>query len=120
MDSEIHDCIQKGGPIPDWAATAFCEQLVAVVTCNKTWNEVFGEVPARGSKRRQLYRSTVKDLAKNLIKAGEAVRTYPGAKDEGMWEALSKRKTGLGISVRRLKRFWKYYSRAHGISFGAN
>lgn len=118
---QIYDCIQDDASIPEWAATAFCERLVAVVTCDKTWNEVFGEVPAKGSKRRQLYRSTVRDLAKNFIKAGEAVRDYPGPKDEGMWEALSKRKSpGLGISVRRLKRFWKFYSRAHGISFGAN
>jgi hypothetical protein len=119
---QIYDCIQDGKRIPEWAATAFCERLIAAVTCNTTWNDAFGEIPAKGSsKRRQLYRSTVRDLARNLIRAGEAVRDYPGPKDEGMWETLSKRKPpGIGISVRRLKRFWKYYSRAHGISFGAN
>ena len=50
---QIYDCIQDGAAIPEWAATAFCERLIAAVTCNATWNEAFGEIPAKGSTRRE-------------------------------------------------------------------
>ena len=93
---QIYDCIQDRTEIPEWAATAFCERLIAAVTCNTTWNEAFGEIPAKGSsKRRQKYRSKIQDLAKNLIKAGEAVRDYDGPIDDEVYSELGK-EVGLG------------------------
>jgi hypothetical protein len=109
---QIYDCIQDGKDIPEWAATAFCERLVEAVTCNATWNQAFGEIPAKGSARREYYRSTVRDLAKNLIKVGEAVLTS-GPRDDVMWTKLSLR---LGMGRDRLKRCWYFYSRAHNLS----
>ena len=110
---QIYDCIQNRTTIPEWAATAFCERLVAAVTCNVTWNEAFGEIPAKGSARREYYRSTVRDLSRNLIKVGEAVQNYSGAIDDVMWTKLAMR---LGMGRDRLKRCWYYYSRAHDWS----
>jgi hypothetical protein len=112
---QIHDSIRAGKPIPKWAATAFCKLLVKVVTCNSTWNEAFGEIPAKGTRRREFYRSTLRDLEKNLIKVGEAVISDGGAIDDEMWHRLSKK---LGMGSKRLKRCWGFYRSAHNRSTG--
>src|SRR5262249_7725680 len=101
-----------GTPVPEWAATAFCDILTKAATCNTTWNKSFGEIPAKGSNRREYYRSTLQDLGKNLIKVGEAVRNYNGPKDDEMWHGLGKK---FGMSRNRLKRCWGYYRSAHDL-----
>jgi hypothetical protein len=113
---QIHDCIKAGKSIPEWTATAFCEILAKAVTCNTTWNEAFGEIPAKGSRRRKYYRSTLRDLAKNLVRVGEEVlkdkeENGSGIDDE-MWHRLSKK---LGMGPKRLKRCWGYHRSAHNL-----
>ena len=47
---QMRDCAVEGTPIPEWAAKAFCDALEAVVTCQSTWEQEFGDVPAKGRK----------------------------------------------------------------------
>jgi hypothetical protein len=57
---EIYDCAQAGVAIPEWAATAFCDALIDVVTCQITWDDAFGKVPAKTPKRRgQWYKNRI-------------------------------------------------------------
>jgi hypothetical protein len=108
---QIYDSAQAGTRIPEWAANAFCDALIRVVTCASTWNEEFGEVPAKGSRhRRQKYQTTIRRLAKNLIRVGEAVQNYNGPKDEEMWSHFGK-KLGLGRGF--MKDCWSRYKVAH-------
>jgi hypothetical protein len=108
---QIYDSAQAGTPIPEWAANAFCDALIRVVTRASTWNKEFGEVPAKGpSRRRQKYQSTIRRLAKNLIRVGEEVQNYNGPIDEEMWSILGK-KLGLGRGF--MKDCWSRYKVAH-------
>jgi hypothetical protein len=110
---QIHDCARDGNSIPEWAATAFCDALVRVMTCQSTWQQEFGDVPARGRKHRpQKQRSKLRHLAKNLIRVGEAVQDYRGPKDDEMWRHLGK-KLGLGRAV--MKDYWGRYRLAHNL-----
>jgi len=110
---QIHDCAMDGRLIPDWAARAFCDALVRVVTCQSTWQQEFGEVPARGRRHRpQKQRPKLRHLAKNLIHVGEAVQSYCGPKDDEMWRKLGK-ELGLGCAV--MKDYWSRYKLAHNL-----
>jgi hypothetical protein len=107
---QIYDCAVAGAPIPKWAAKAFCDSLVAVVTCQSTWEREFGEVPAKGAERRRLiYQATIQKLAKNLIGVGEAIQNHTH-KDDNMYRDLGKR---FGLSRKNLKDYWARYKRAH-------
>jgi hypothetical protein len=51
---EISRCIENKMPIPEWAGIAFRVALERVVTCESTWDEAFGKVPASGRYRKSL------------------------------------------------------------------
>jgi hypothetical protein len=87
---EIYQRAGEGKPIPRWAANAFRDLFIKVMSCELSWGEAFGQVPAGGHKRSWLRR-----LARNLPLVGHAVQEYSGPKDETMRTALGK-KLGLG------------------------
>jgi hypothetical protein len=111
---EIYRCAQEGSVIPDWAAKAFADLFLKVVTCELRWDQAFGKVPADG-----YYRTSILGLAKNLYKVGSAVHEYSTstnergkqrAKDDAMFSHLGKK---LGLGRGRLKDFYKRYKSAH-------
>jgi len=51
---EISRCIKNNTPIPEWAGIAFRVALERVVTCQRTWDQAFGKVPAGGRYRKSL------------------------------------------------------------------
>jgi hypothetical protein len=107
---QIYDCAVEGTPIPKWAAKAFCDALVAVVTCQSSWEREFGDVPAKGRAHRRLtYQTTIQKLAKHMIQVGEAIQ-YHYPKDDEMYEALGKR---FGLDRNFLKECWRRYKLAH-------
>jgi hypothetical protein len=109
---QIYDCAVDGTPIPKWAAKAFCDSLVEVVTCQSTWEREFGEVPAKGQGGRSLtYRTTIRKLAKHLIEVGEAVRNH-NPKDDDMYEELGKK---FKLDRHFLKDCWHRYKLAHDL-----
>jgi hypothetical protein len=58
---EISRCIKNKTPIPEWAGIAFRVALERVVTCENTWDQAFGKVPAGGR-----YRKSIKSAAKSV------------------------------------------------------
>jgi len=58
---EISRCIKNRTSIPEWAGIAFRLALERVVTCESTWDEAFGKVPAGGR-----YRKSIKTAAKSV------------------------------------------------------
>jgi hypothetical protein len=58
---EISRCIKNNTPIPEWAGIAFRLALERVVTCESTWDQAFGKVPAGGR-----YRKSIQTAAKSV------------------------------------------------------
>jgi hypothetical protein len=58
---EISRCIKNSTSIPPWAGAAFREALKNVVTCEETWDQAFGKVPASGR-----YRKSIRTAAKSI------------------------------------------------------
>jgi hypothetical protein len=51
---EISRCIKNNTLIPKWAGIAFRRALERVVTCERTWDQAFGKVPAGGRYRKSI------------------------------------------------------------------
>src|SRR5215469_4122273 len=51
---EISRCIKNNTLIPKWAGIAFRLALERVVTCESTWDQAFGRVPAGGRYRKSI------------------------------------------------------------------
>jgi hypothetical protein len=58
---EISRCIKNKKAIPEWAGIAFRVALERVVTCESTWDQAFGKVPAGGR-----YRKSIQTAAKSV------------------------------------------------------
>jgi hypothetical protein len=109
---QIYDCAKTGTTIPEWAAMAFCDALYEIVTCRKTWDQAFGEVPAkrRLNRRGQYYKPTIQKLDEYINRVGEAVQNYDGPWSDVMWDTLEER---FGLTRPVLKDCWSRYKSAH-------
>ena len=74
---EISRCIKNNTPIPEWAGIAFRVALKRVVTCQSTWDQAFGKVPAGGRYRKSLLTAAksvkVCERIEQLHRAGRAI-----------------------------------------------
>jgi hypothetical protein len=110
---EIYDSAEYRRLIPPWAATKFCDLLERVTACELSWDEAFGEVPTKEpAQRRGNYKPKIKKRGDDIIRVGEAVLSYKGAKDEAMWSILGKR-LDLGRAV--MKDCWRRYKLANDL-----
>ena len=112
---QIYDCAERGERIPDWAATAFRDLFIKVMSCELTWEKAFGNVPASRKRTRPWLRK----LAEKLPKIGDAVQKYtaqknergkPLAKDEKMREVIGKK---LGLHRGLFIEFYNRWRRAN-------
>jgi hypothetical protein len=107
---QIYDCSTSDTPIPKWAVKALTDSLVAVVTCQSTWDKEFGEVPAKGPDGRPLnYQPKLRKYAKYLIPIGEAARNYH-PKGARMYGELADE---FGVDFDFVKDCWQRYKLAH-------
>jgi hypothetical protein len=102
---EISRCIKNNMPIPEWAGIAFRVELERVVTCERTWEEAFGKVPAGGR-----YRKSIQTAAKS-VKVCERIEELKrgGRKiDNDLFNEVGKEfRVGTVGRATTVKKIWK-------------
>jgi hypothetical protein len=102
---EISRCIKYNKPIPEWAGIAFRVALERVVTCERTWDQAFGRVPAGGR-----YRKSIQTDAKS-VKVCERIEALhrDGRKiDNDLFNEVGKEfRVGTVGRATTVKKIWK-------------
>jgi hypothetical protein len=102
---EIARSIKNKAPIPEWAGNAFRVALERVVTCESTWEQAFGKVPAGGR-----YRKSIQTAAKS-VKVCERIEALhrDGRKiDNDLFNEVGKEfRVGTIGRATTVKKIWK-------------
>jgi hypothetical protein len=105
---EISRCIKNKTRIPEWAGSAFRVALERVATCESTWEQAFGKVPAEGR-----YRNSILTLAKSVkvcerieeLQRNEELKGRRLKMNDHLFKQVGK-DTGVGSST-TVKQIWK-------------
>jgi hypothetical protein len=102
---EISRCIKNDTPIPKWAGIAFRRALERVVTCESTWDQAFGKVPAGGR-----YKKSILTAAKS-VKVCERIEDHKRAGrkiDNDLFNEVGKEfRVGTIGRATTVKNIWK-------------